>query len=338
MDTFTEAYDTGIDLLKSKCFDPRWAHIETRLKMLMKHQGPNDGEAKVLDKIRAELDEAAQAADEPSSARAEEMLELARKGDRGYQDRAAFLEMLRHFYLVKLTDNQRIWVLDGSLSFHRWVYDEFDSLTRQELKRKLTNQPFLAFGSRDRTMFAEALQRSRKWSMDIVAKLGHPDQNTLDIVHRWFHSGHPSDARLKATAKTLLDGFKKIAAVTNSTSVIFSDDPPNRGKHADGSSWSASVQSSEKLQVIYLYGGFLKNARKNVFGRYPRMWLAALTIIHELSHRLIDTDDLRYDYDGLKPGTSITAKDAIKNADSWGYFAADMVGAIPEKAMKKTFK
>jgi len=338
MDTFTEAYDKGVQLLKSKCFDARWKHIEARLKTLMAHSGPNDGEAAVLDKIREELEAAAAGADEPSDAQAAEMMDLARKADHGYQDRAAFLEMLRHFYFVRLTHNQRVWVLDGSLSFHQWVYDEFDGLTRHEITRKLSAEPFLAFGSNDRDMFAEALQRARKWSMQIIADLGHPDQDTLDVVRRWFHTAHTNEAHVKATARTLLDGFKKIAAVCNSTNVVFSDDPPNRGRHTDGHSWIASVTSTDKMPVIYLYGSFLKNARKNVFGRYPRMWLAALTIIHELSHKLVSTDDLRYDYDGLKPGTSITPGNAIKNADSWGYFAADQVGAIPADALKSALK
>jgi hypothetical protein len=335
MDTFTEAYDKAIGLLKTKCFDPRWTRIESRVKSLMAPHGPNDGEAAVLNEIREELEDAGDGADDSGYAIAEEMLDLSREADHGYQDRAAFLEMLRHFYLVKLTDNHRVWILDGALRFHKWVFDEFDGQTRHELKRKLAHEPFLAFGSGDRHMFAEALHRARKWSMDIVADLGHPDQDTLDVVRRWFHSGHTTDAQVKGTAKTLLDGFKRIAAVCNSTHVIFSDDPPTRTSHAD---WYAAVGHSEKMPVIYLYPGFLKNARKNIFGRYPKMWYAALTLIHELSHKMVKTKDLRYDDDGLKPGTSIKPADSINNADSWGYFAADMVGAIPEKNFKSVFK
>jgi hypothetical protein len=338
MDTFTEAYEKGIGLLKSKCFDPRWARLETRLKALMGHHGPNDGEAEVLNDIRQKLEDSGDGADDSGYAVAEEMLDLCREADRGYQERAAFLEMLRHFYLVRLTHNHRVWILDGTLKFHRWIFDEFDGQTRHELKRLLAHEPFLAFGSDDRQMFAEALQRARKWSMDIVADLGHPDQDTLDVVRRWFHSGHTSDVRVKATARTLLDGFKRIAALCNSTQIIFSDDPPNRARHKDGSLWDAAVYPTEKMPVIYLYPGYLKNARKNIFGRYPKMWFAALTLIHELSHRLMKTKDLRYDYDGLKPGTSISAADSVNNADSWGYFAADMIGAIPEGDFKAVYK
>jgi hypothetical protein len=338
MGTFTEAYEKGIGLLKSRCFDKRWATIEARIKTLMAASGPNDAAADVLTDIRQELEDAGDGTDDSSIAIAEEMLDLCRDSERGFQGRAAFLEMLRHFYLIRLTHNHRVWVLDGALKFDRWVYDEFDGQTRHELKRSLAYEPFLAFGSRDRQMFAEALQRARKWSMDIVADLGSPDPDTLDAVRRWFHTAHASEARVKATAATLLDGFKRIAAVCNSTHVVFSDDPPNRGVHADGKRWVASVDSTEKMPVIYLYPAYLKNARKNIFGRYPRMWLAALTIIHELSHKLLNTKDLRYDNNGLKPGSSISPGDSIKNADSWGYFAADMVDAIPEKNFATVFK
>jgi hypothetical protein len=338
MQTFTEAYEKGAGLLKSKCFDARWSHIEARIKALMATQGPSDGAAGVLDLIREELDEAGDDGDDQGNAVADEMLELCRAPARGFQERAAFLETLRHFYLVKLTDNHRVWVLDATLGIHKWVYDEFDGETQGYVKRKLAHQPFLAFGSSDRRMFAEALHRARKWSMDAVSRLGHPDPDTREIVRRWFHTPHTSDDRVKQTARTLLDGFKKIAAVCNSTSVIFSDNPLHRRRDENGQLWFASVVSTDKMPVIYIHPGFLPLARKNVFGRFPKMWLAALTVIHELSHKLVRTHDLQYDYDGIKPGASITPATSIKNADSWAYFAADLAGALPEGAFKKAYK
>ena len=42
---------------------------------------------------------------------------------------------------------------------------------------------------------------------------------------------------------------------------------------------------------------------------------------------------------GLKPGgRHLTVRDAIKTADSWGYFACDMVGALPQKALEDFYK
>src|SRR4051794_34747715 len=160
MDTFTEAYNKGLGLLKTKCFEPRWSQIEVQLKSLLAADGPNDGAAGVLDVIRTKLEDAGSGEEDTGGAIADEMLTLSRSDAHGYQDRAAFLEMLRHFYLVRLTHNQRVWVLDGALSISRWIYDEFDGQTKAHLKRKLAHQPFLAFGSNDRDMFAEALTRA----------------------------------------------------------------------------------------------------------------------------------------------------------------------------------
>ena len=58
METFTEAYQKGVGLLKGKCFDARWSHIEVRIKALLAPHGPNDGAAGVLDLIRDELEAA----------------------------------------------------------------------------------------------------------------------------------------------------------------------------------------------------------------------------------------------------------------------------------------
>ena len=79
----------------------------------------------------------------------------------------------------------------------------------------------------------------------------------------------------------------------------------------------------------------MKTGRKNVFGNVPKMWLCALTIIHELTHKLVSTKDIRYDHDGLKPGATFDNGDALNNADSWAYFAADIVGALNKATVKK---
>jgi hypothetical protein len=51
------------------------------------------------------------------------------------------------------------------------------------------------------------------------------------------------------------------------------------------------------------------------------------------------TKDVQYDDDGLKPNTtSLTDDKSIVNADSWGYFAADLVGALPRNTFKKVYQ
>lgn len=64
-------------------------------------------------------------------------------------------------------------------------------------------------------------------------------------------------------------------------------------------------------------------------GNTGRLWLAAETIIHELSHIDVSTQDHRYDSSGLKPGANaFPMASALDNADSWGYFAIDLAGYL----------
>ena len=66
--------------------------------------------------------------------------------------------------------------------------------------------------------------------------------------------------------------------------------------------------------------------------------MCALTIIHELTHMVLNTEDFQYDDSGLKPGKERRSSEkpgqmfnhinSLKNADSWAYFAADLAGAL----------
>lgn len=53
--------------------------------------------------------------------------------------------------------------------------------------------------------------------------------------------------------------------------------------------------------MIYAQGAFLKAA-----GSTGRVWLCAETIVHEVSHRVVHTDDFAYDNTGLKPSRTGT--------------------------------
>jgi hypothetical protein len=68
---------------------------------------------------------------------------------------------------------------------------------------------------------------------------------------------------------------------------------------------------------------------------FDARWSHIETRIHELSHKLVDTDDRRYDFDGIKPGASISSASSIENAESRAYLVADLVGALPDDAFKE---
>lgn len=329
MDVFTDVYDKAKDLLTTKSLDPDWADIEAKLKALLGDDGPDDGRAGVLKEIRDKLDAVGKGKGKPAEEAAKEILRASNPSAAGFQDRAALLKAMKHFYFVRRKGNQKIWVVDCPKDYDQWTFDLFAGKSKVELQAKLKHERE-AFGSGHRTLMSNALQLARKWSSDIVVKLGTPDKSTLKIVRRWFHFGPTTDQATKKTAAILLDGFKKISALCNSTRVIFSDRPHKR---AGNTNVYASVNARDAMPVIYIFKLFLDNK-----GPTGKLWLCALTIIHEISHKLIDTEDIRYDDDGLKPRLSFSKKKTINNADTWGYFAADMVGALPQEKFEEVYK
>lgn len=333
MNVFTEVYNKSVELLKSPGMDDSWKVIEANLKTLLEDDGPNAGKAKVLDDLRDQLKKASKGKAVAKTAMAEEIVKASKTGSTGYQDRAALIKTMQHFHMVAKKGGQSIWVVDPPKAFSTWPYDQLAGKNEVDLKTELAANTEV-FGSGNRKMMSDSLQLARKWSADVQIKLGTPNAKTLEKVKRWFHPADASAEDVAATAATLAEGFKKIHATCNSSRVIFSDRPHLR---ASGT-WDnvyASVNAGDVMPVIYIFQVFLKAGKRNALGSIPKLWLCALTVVHELTHKLVRTEDIRYDDDGLKPGASFTAEQALKNADSWAYFAADMVGALSKGTITK---
>lgn len=333
MNVFTEVYNKSVELLKSPGMDDSWKVIEANLKTLLEDDGPNAGKAKVLDDLRDQLKKASKGKAVAKTAMAEEIVKASKTGSTGYQDRAALIKTMQHFHMVAKKGGQSIWVVDPPKAFSTWPYDQLAGKNEVDLKTELAADTEV-FGSGNRKMMSDSLQLARKWSADVQIKLGTPNAKTLEKVKRWFHPADASAEDVAATAATLAEGFKKIHATCNSSRVIFSDRPHLR---ASGT-WDnvyASVNAGDVMPVIYIFQVFLKAGKRNALGSIPKLWLCALTVVHELTHKLVRTEDIRYDDDGLKPGASFTAEQALKNADSWAYFAADMVGALSKGTITK---
>ena len=75
----------------------------------------------------------------------------------------------------------------------------------------------------------------------------------------------------------------------------------------------------------------------NKLGVRSTLWQCAKTIIHEMSHKILNTDDHGYGVNGIRPGVSFATADAIKNADSWGIFALDLAGYLPKATAKQAY-
>ncbi|EIC30775.1 hypothetical protein Metal_3097 [Methylomicrobium album BG8] len=339
MDIFTEVYTKIIDILKTKSLDSSWSDIEAELKALCVDTGPNAAKSEALSKARKKIESAAGIFDlfNPGSAHAGEILKAAKSSTTGFQNRAATLKTFKHVYFVAKKGNQSIWVVDHPKTYTQWAFDQFDGKQLKNVETMLAEEEE-TFGASRRKMMSDALQLARKWSMDIVIKLGTADASTLAVVKRWFHTDSATEQEVKATAAVLLDGYKKIEAVCNSTTVIFSDRPHKRADKDWNDTTFASVRADDTLPVIYIFQAFLDAGKRTFFGNIPKLWLCALTVVHELSHKKVHTDDIRYDYDGLKPGSGISPANAIKNADSWAYFGADLVGVLSEATVKNVLK
>ena len=340
MNLFTEVYTEIINLLKTKSLDSSWSAIEDELKMLCQTDGPNGAKSSSLQKVRDKIEKAAGVFDvltfNADQAHATEILRAAQSSKAGFQKRAAMIKTFKHFYFVQKKGNQSVWVVDHPKAYNTWAFDQLDGKTEKNAKLLLQYEEE-TFGASNRKMMSDSLQLARKWSMDVVIKLGTPDATTLSIVKRWFHESSATDQQVKATAGVLLEGFKKISNACNSTTVIFSDRPHLRTSGTYDDTF-ASVNAGDKMPVIYIYQLFLKTGQRTWFGSIPKLWLCALTVVHELSHKLVQTKDISYDYQGLKPGGNISAADAIKNADSWAYFGANLVGALSDATIKDVLK
>lgn len=334
MNLFTEVYNKSRDLIDQPCFDASWAAIEGKVKTLLAEDGPAHAAYPVLIDIRRTLTAVARGKPDEGRAIAEEILRLSRPDDVGFQDRAALLKLLRHLYHVVNKGAQSIWVVDHPKSYPKWCYDQAQGVSKARMVDTLA--PWReTFGAGNRQMMSDALQLARKISLDTEIKLADNAARTRRKIRKWFLVRGASKEKVDSTRTTLSAGFKKVSALCNTNSVIFSDrphrraDPSNRAK--------ASVNSGDKMPVIYIFEAFVRYGRRNDDGIRDQLWQCAKTIIHEMTHKLLGTDDHAYGVNGIRPGVSVTEAQAITNADSWGIFALDLAGLLPEDKAEEAF-
>ena len=333
MNVFTEVYNKSIDLLKSQSLHSDWRNIEAGLKSLLLAEGPAVDKAKVLDDLHDALRLAAKKGRLVSAkGKAREIVRVSQTDKTEFQTRAALVKQMKHFYLIAKKGGQNIWVMDQPKSYGQWNFDLFKGKTAEDLALTLAKGGEV-FGAGNRNMMSDALQLARKWSADTESALSGKSAATLAAVRRWFHLPVDSAEAVEATRAKLLEGFKKITAACNSNQVIFSDRPHLRAS-GDYDNTYASVNEGDRMPVIYIYQVFLDTGKRSrISGKIPKLWLCALTVVHELTHKLQATEDLRYDYQGLKPSDSFGPGNAIRNADSWAYFCGDLLGYVPKSAV-----
>lgn len=240
------------------------------------------------------------------------------------QTRAAALKFYRHLYLEVARGEQVVWVYSPPRKFRKQVFDELEGLGGNELHARLGWVDEI-FSASDRRMLAEAAQLALAWSLKVVAMLGKPEPLTKTKLDFWFATDG-TDARTKERyARILLDGFKRIAAVLGSNLLIFSDSPTDRPGEAgffENDDFAVVVPQMETMHVIYVKGSTIAAGRAGQSARH------AMTVIHELSHYREAPEDTETHKFVAPRGGKMKPAQAIENADTWSWFAADLCGGV----------
>jgi hypothetical protein len=345
MKYFSEAYDKARDVIAHQPLAADWEEFRKKAKVLLAKDGPSAVHAGVLEDFRDKLEKGASGGfwdavqnDKSLTKRgrvADEILAASKTGAAKVDERAATLKLLKHLYLTHVKGGQQVWVYSPPVAYSKWVYEEITG-AEKDMKSHLEKEREV-YSDADKKLMSDALMLARKWCLDAVAKLGSPSADTKAVVQRWFADEKTTAAQVLAAAAKLKAGLKKIANVCNSTLLIFSDEPVDR----TGGGWHDYAfvnRTRDRLSVVYLQGAFLEAGRKRWPWSTPKLWMCALTIIHELSHREVKTDDIFSDEDGLKPSEFVFRyADALNNADSWGYFTTDLAGMLSKADRDKVW-
>src|SRR6186997_3002136 len=238
---FSQVYDLSRQLLAAKCFKKWSDHYQSKLEALFADGGPAEGQSEVLNELRDTLSRQPPSAIKlrnqpaPKPPTAEDLANLVIRyaklsqedPTKEFDDRAAFLKMLKHFYFVSRAGGQVVWVADSPSAYSKYTYDLFKGKTERSIADacKQNNE---VFGESGRKLFSDALSLARKWSMDAYTKLSAPDELTKKVAKRWFLSENDSDLDLDHFCKTLMGQFKLISSACNDTRIIFADDPIER--------------------------------------------------------------------------------------------------------------
>ena len=337
MKTFTQAYSKAREVVEKEEFEGEWQAFlkkEANLKKLFGDKGFSRGAAKYPERVRTHIGELAR----EGKSDAGEVIYAAAAGGKpalSVLDRAATLKLVRHVHRIVEKGSQDVWVYSPPKEHTGWIFDELTG-NAATVKSKLAQDAEL-FSSNEMKWMSSALAIARKISEDTRSKLSRilgASDRTKEIVKRWFLDDSCGDKDLSQAVSTLAAGFKKIAVACNASTLVFTDYPDWRAQR--DKYFGGAIRGGEGggYPVVYLEGAFVR-----LTGNSGKMWLCAETIIHELSHYEVSTQDHRYDSHGLKPSSTVFpyAK-AIDNADSWGYFALDLAGYLSATDRSNTWK
>lgn len=349
MNKFSEAFEAGRSAMGSGALAGKFVELTPALTRVFGADGPAPGEAERLDQLRKLIESEKKALTGPAmtadKAGAKVIIDGA-GADNKKAERAATLKMLRHLYREKSAGGQTIWVYSPPSAYSKWIFDEVAGASALALETALSKPESEVYTLEQRAVMATAIQEARTVALAVVAKLGASSDTTKGVVRRYFGKADTSEKDLIATMTTLAAGYQKIANACNRGSIVISDEPGDRTS-GGWKDW-AFIYTSEQMPVIYLQGAWLAKADQVGPSNQSPLYRCVRTIIHELSHKEVSTEDIVYGPKGLMPegSSDLTPAYALHNADSWAYFAVDLLGYLtgpdkdngstPTKAILKT--
>lgn len=350
MDSFSDAMAAANEALRSGELGGNFTKLKQGLVDLMTLKGPDPAHKDKLTAFKTQVDASIKDTkglfQSTDKARAKVLVEAAGAGQKKNQ-RAAALKMVSHLYFEANIGGQQIWVYSPPKAYKQWVFDEVATATNDDqLKAKLAPGETEVYSASQRSVMVNGVQTARAVAQAVQVKLGAASDDTLAVVRRYFGNDQTTKAELLQIIEKLASGYKKIAAACNAGNIIISDEPGDRS----GDGWQdwAFVYHTEAMSVIYLQGAWLKKAGQISSSNTAPLYRCVRTIIHELSHKEISTEDIVYGWAGLMPqgSSSMTPEYALHNADSWAYFAIDVLGHLtgsdkangrtPTTAIRKT--
>jgi hypothetical protein len=330
---FTEEYDDIRTILRDDAFagDAKIQALVGKLKSLLAADGPDKAQAAALDTLRDYCERGFLQRLFGSATNKETTGILTLAGDAANLDRkAAALKTLRHFRLMTKFGGHSLWLLSLPKPYRKWLTDELSGLNEAQLKPKLslTKEYFTNKEMRDLTTSS---QRAASWANKAMAicssTKGVGATKAATLIKRWFaDETHQDSAKIDEIGAKLRLGFQKIATAATSGKMIFTDNPFHRGTQYEE---SEAYVWYDRLNVVYIEKAFF--GKENVLTGSVN-W--ARILVHELSHSQLRTDDIRYAWhaNSIAPKAgSFSTADALNNADSWAFFAADANGELTQK-------
>ncbi|GGF27264.1 hypothetical protein GCM10011611_36610 [Aliidongia dinghuensis] len=357
---FKVQYDYARAWLQNNgAFESGWQDLVTALYELMTTTGFDAGRADSLDKLRKKVQQgAAKFIGHHAIPESQGILQAVKAWsdrpnatvlDDASKMRAAALKFLRHVYLVKKSGSQTVWVHSLPREFHDWASHHINQFTttRDAVERILDTDNEI-FSETQKKYLASATQQALAWchrTAMVLADAGSPDakrsrlrETARELVKRWFADPGTTDKELDQFIGTLTFGFKAIIACLNKGRFILTDWVSLRGATAPGDVDYRDSEAftfsgfGEGLDVVYIEQSFFKKDEGGIV-HGQKNWTRI--IVHELSHLVSATEDVnigdfRYAHYGIGPHRGFPGSAAIRNADSWAFFAADCAAALTE--------